>query len=81
MATAEFAFNNKLYTTTKSSPFKVNYEREPRISFDNKKKRKHVKTEEFVKEMKNRYEEAKTALVKSQKEMKRYVNRNRKKEK
>ena len=81
LATAEFAFNNKLYTTTKSSPFKVNYGREPRMSFDIKKKRKHVKTEEFVKEMKNRYEEAKTALVKSQKEMKRYVNRNRKKAK
>jgi len=25
LATANFAFNNKVYTTTKSSPFKVNY--------------------------------------------------------
>ena len=25
LATAKFAFNNKVYTATKSSPFKVNY--------------------------------------------------------
>ena len=75
MAIAEFAFNNKLYIRTKSSPFKVNYRREPRMGFDIRKKRKHVKAEDFVKEIKNKHEKAKTALVKSQKEMKRYVNR------
>jgi len=72
LATAEFAFNNKVHTATKSSPFKFNYGREPRISFDIKKKRKNVK------EMKNRYEEANAALVKSQKEMKKQADKNRK---
>jgi len=67
---AELAFNNKVYTATKSSLFKVNYGREPRMGFDIKKKRKNVKAEEFVKEMKDRHEEAKVALVKSQEEMK-----------
>ena len=67
---AEFAFNNKVHTATKSSLFKVNYGREPRMGFDIKKKRKNVKAEEFVKEMKDRHEEAKVALVKSQEEMK-----------
>jgi len=64
LATAKFAFNNKVYTATKSSPFKVNYEREPRMGFDIGKKRKNVKAEEFVKEMKNRHEEIKAALIK-----------------
>jgi len=34
LVTAKFAFNNKIHTATKSLPFKVNYEREPRIGFD-----------------------------------------------
>jgi len=63
---------------TKSSLFKVNYEREPRMGFDIRKKGKHVKAEEFVKEIKDRHKEMKAALVKSQEEMKRYADRNRK---
>ena len=78
LAMAEFAFNNKVHTATKTSPFQVNYGRELRMGFDIRKKGKNEKTEEFVKEMKERYEEAKAALVKSQKEMKRQADRNRK---
>ena len=78
MVIAKFVFNNKVHTVTKLSPFKVNYGRKPRIGFNIRKKRKYVKVEEFVKEMKDRYEEAKVALVKSQEEIKRYVDRNRK---
>jgi len=75
---AEFAFNNKVHTATKMLPFKANYGREPRIGFDIRKKRKNEKVEEFVREMKERYEEARVALVKSQEEMKKQVDRNRK---
>ena len=64
MATTEFAFNNKVHMATKLLLFKVNYGREPRISFDIRKKGKNVKAEDFVKEMKNRHEEAKVALMK-----------------
>ena len=64
LAIVEFTFNNKIYTATKSSLFKFNYGREPRMGFDIRKKGKHVKTEEFVKEMKDRHEETKAALVK-----------------
>jgi len=78
LATAEFVFNNKVHTAMKLSLFKVNYRREPRIDFDIRKKRKNEKAEEFVKEIKNRHEEAKVALVKLQEEMKRQVDRNRK---
>ena len=78
MATAEFAFNNKVYTATKMSPFQVNYRREPRMGFDIRKKGKNEKAEEFMKEMKERHEETRAALVKSQEKIKRPVDRNRK---
>ena len=78
LATAEFAFNNKVHTVTKMSLFQVNYGREPRMGFDIRKKGKNEKIEEFVKEMKERHEEARAVLVKSQEEMKRQVDRNRK---
>ena len=78
LATAEFTFNNKVHIATKSSLFKVNYRREPRMGFDIRKKGKNVKAEEFVKKMKDKHEEVKAALVKSQEEMKRQTDRNRK---
>ena len=78
MATAEFAFNNKVHTATKMSPFQVNYRRELRMGFDIRKKGKNEKAEEFVREIKERYEEARVALVKSQEEIKEQADRNRK---
>ena len=48
------------------------------MSFDIRKKRKNEKVEEFVKEMKERHEEARAVLVKSQEEMKRQADRSRK---
>jgi len=42
------------------------------------KKEKNEKTEEFVREIKERYEEARAALVRSQEEMKRQADRSRK---
>ena len=78
LATAEFAFNNKIYTATKLSPFQINYRREPRMGFNIRKKGKNEKAEEFAREMKERYEEARATLVKSQEEMKRQANRSRK---
>ena len=78
LARAEFIFNNKVHTATKMLLFQVNYGREPRIGFDIRKKGKNEKVEEFVKEMKERHEEAKAVLVKSQEEMKRQADRSRK---
>ena len=75
---AEFAFNNKVHIATKTSLFQVNYGRELRMGFDIRKKGKNEKTEEFAREMKERYKEARAALMRSQKEMKRQADRNRK---
>ncbi len=58
LATAEFAFNNKVHTVTKMSPFQVNYGREPRMGFD-------IRKRERMRKMKERHEEARVALVKS----------------
>jgi len=65
LATAEFAFNNKVHMATKSSLFQVNYGREPRMGFDIRKKGKNEKAEEFAREIKERHEEARVALVRS----------------
>ena len=78
LAMAEFAFNNKMHTATKTSPFQVNYRRELRMGFNIRKKGKNEKAEEFAREMKERHEKAKAALVKSQEEIKKQVDRSRK---
>jgi len=48
------------------------------MGFDIRKKGKNEKAEKFVKEMKERHEEARAALVKAQEEMKRQADRSRK---
>jgi len=78
LAIAEFAFNNKVHTATKSSLFQINYGRELRMGFDIRKKGKNEKAEEFAREMKERHEETRVALVKSQEEMKRQADGSRK---
>ena len=56
LVTTEFVFNNKVYIITKLSLFKVNYGIKLRISFEIRKKRKYVKAEEFVEEIKKMYD-------------------------
>jgi len=65
LATAEFVFNNKAYTVTKLSPFKINYRRELRIDFEIRKKEKHMKVKEFVMKIKEMHKEVEAALKKS----------------
>ena len=75
---AEFAVNNKVHTATKVSPFMANYEKELRMRGDIRRKEKVESVTEFVERMKKVHEEAKAALKKTQEEMKRYADRNRK---
>ena len=49
---AEFAYNNKVYLSTKTSPFKTNYRQNPRIGFEVRKKGKYERAEKFVIKMK-----------------------------
>jgi len=77
LASAEFAVNNKVHTTTKVSPFIANYRRELKMGGDVRKKEKVESATEFTERMKKVYEEAEAALKKVQEEMKRYANRRR----
>jgi len=75
LETAEFAYNNKIYTATKISPFKVNYGQDPRMAFEGRRKGKYEAVGKFVERMKKIQEEAKAVLGKAQKEMKKFANR------
>ena len=73
MGTAEFAYNNKVHSSTKILLFKANY----RQGFKVRRKGKYEGAEKFVTKMKEIQEEAKAALGKAQEEMKKYVDRKR----
>ena len=74
---AEFAYNNKAHSSTKTLLFKANYGRDPRMGFEVRRKGKYEGAEKLVIKMKEIQEEAKAALGKVQEEMKKYVDRKR----
>ena len=78
LALAEFAVNNKVYSTTKVFLFMANYRRELRMGTDIRKKGKVEKAMKFVERLKKVQEEVGTALRKAQEKMKRYADRKRK---
>jgi len=71
LASAEFAVNNKVYTTTKVSLFMANYGRELRMGGDIRKRGKVEKVTEFVERMKKVHKKVEAALKKVQENMKR----------
>jgi len=77
LGTAEFAYNNKVNSSTKVSPFMANNGRNPRMGFEMRKKRKVLRAKEFAVKIKEIQEEAQAALRKAQEEMKKQVDRHR----
>jgi len=77
LGTAEFAYNNKAYSSTRMSPFKANYGQDPRMGFEGRKKGKYARAEKFIEKMKEIQEEAKAALGKVQADMKKYTDKKR----
>ena len=65
MGTAEFAYNNKAYSSTKISPFKANYGQDSRIEFEVRKKGKYKGAGKFITKIKEIQEKAKAALEKT----------------
>jgi len=45
---AEFTYNNKVYSSTKTLPFKANYGQDPRMGFEMRKKGKYEGAHKFV---------------------------------
>jgi len=62
---AEFAYNNKTHSSTRTSPFKANYGQNPRMGFKGRKKGKYAWAEKFIEKMKEIQEEVKVALGKA----------------
>jgi len=77
LGTAEFAYNNKVHSSTQMSPFKANYGQDPRMGFKGRKKGKYARAEKFVEKIKEIQEEAKVVLKKAQDDMRKYTNRKR----
>jgi len=77
LGTAEFAYNNKVQTSTKVSLFKANNGRDPRMGFELRKKGKFEEANKFVERMQEIQGEAKAALSKAQEDMKRHADRHR----
>jgi len=74
---AEFAYNNKVHSSTKTLPFKANYGQNPRMEFKIRKKGKYKRAEKFATKIKEIEKKAKAVLGKVQKEIKKYTNRKR----
>jgi len=77
LGTAEFAYNNKAYSSIWTLPFKANYRQDPRMGFEGRKKGKYEGAENFIEKMKEIQEEAKSALGKVQEDIKKYADRRR----
>jgi len=71
---AELAYNNKVHTGMKMSPFEANNGQNLRMGF---KKGKFKGAEKFAKRMKEVQDEAKAVLGKAQEDMRRYTDRHR----
>ena len=52
LGTAEFAYNNKIYTTTKILLFKANYGQDLRMGFEGRRKGKYKAAGKFMERMK-----------------------------
>jgi len=74
LGTAEFAYNNKVNSSTKVSPFIANNGWNPRMGFKMRKKGKVLRAEEFMTKMKEIQEEAQVVLRKAQEEMKKQAD-------
>jgi len=72
---AEFVYNNKIHATTKISLFKANYDQDPRIGFEGRRKGKYEVAEKFVERIKRIQKEAKVVLGKAQEEMKKFADK------
>jgi len=72
---AEFAYNNKVHSSTQMLPFKANYRQDPRMGFEGRKKGKYTRAKKFVEKIKEIQKEAKAALKKVQEDMRKYADR------
>jgi len=80
LGTAEFTYNNKIHTATKTSLFKANYGQDPKMGFEGRRKGKYEAAEKFIERMRKIQKKAKAVLGKAQEEMKKFANKKRREE-
>ena len=73
LETAEFAYNNKVHSSTQMTFFKANYRQDSRIGFEGRRKGKYEGAKKFIEKMKEIQEEARVV----QEEMKKYADKKR----
>jgi len=71
----EFVYNNKIHAAKKISLFKANYSQNLRMEFEGRRKGKYEAVGKFVERIKRIQKEAKAALGKVQKEMKKFTDK------
>jgi len=77
LGTTEFAYNNKMQTSIKVSPFRANSRQDPCMGFELRQRRRFEEVSKFVERMQEIQEEAKAALGKTQEDIKKYTDRHR----
>jgi len=75
---AEFSYNNHIHSSTKQTPFLLDTSRHPWMGFEpHQPPSRFEAVNEFMDQMKDTLEEAKSALAKAKDDMARYYNRRR----
>ena len=74
MGTAEFAYNNKVNSSTKVLPFIANNGQNPRMGFEMRKRGKVLRAKELMVKIKEIQEEAQVVLRKVQEEIKKQAD-------
>lgn len=77
LALAEFAYNNREHSSTKQSPFFVNYGRHPYQGTSPKRESNNESAQDFAQRMASVHKEAQLALKEAATEMKKYYDRKR----
>jgi hypothetical protein len=81
LASGEFAYNNREHTSTKHSPFFLEYGRHPIIPAKPQMPMQNPSTDEFVKNLETAREAARRALEDTAERMKKYADQRRSEEK
>ena len=76
ITSAEFAYNNKIHTTTDISSFYANYGHNPRMGIESRHVIKSEPAKEFTEQMKTIHKEAQAALSKARDDMQCYADFN-----